>query len=184
MAIYPELRGKSAIVTGASAGIGKTICLALAEQDINVLVNGKSNRQAATKVAAAAMEKGVKAIAELADVTRSADVERMVSAAVSVFGKVDIFINNAGGFPEWRLVVETPEGGFLGLINFGSGLVHDPSALHDYQLSGNEVAIGACQEEGGAGDVFRQFDSAEGAVANAGLAPLPDLVGHDLLTHG
>ena len=72
-------------------------------------MNGKSNRQAATKVAAAAMEKGVKAIAELADVTRSADVERMVSAAVSVFGKVDILINNAGGFPERRLVVETPD---------------------------------------------------------------------------
>ena len=48
-----------------------------------------------------------------------------------------------------------------GLINFGSGLVHDPSALDDYQLSGNEVAIGACQEECSAGDIFRQFDSAE-----------------------
>ncbi len=48
-----------------------------------------------------------------------------------------------------------------GQINVGSGLVHDPSALDDYQLSGNEVTIGACQEEGGAGNIFRQFDSAE-----------------------
>ncbi len=117
MAIYPELQGKSAIVTGASAGIGKTICLALAEQGINVLVNGKSNRQAAEKVAAAARERGVKAVAELADVTRSADVARMVSAAVSVFGQVDILINNAGGFPERRLVVETPDEEWDDIIN-------------------------------------------------------------------
>jgi NAD(P)-dependent dehydrogenase (short-subunit alcohol dehydrogenase family) len=117
MAIYPELRGKSAIVTGASAGIGKAICLALAEQGINVLVNGKSNRQAAEKVAAAAREKGVKAVAELADVTRSADVARMVSAAVSLFGQVDILINNAGGFPERRLVVETPDEEWDDIIN-------------------------------------------------------------------
>jgi len=117
MAIYPELRGKSAIVTGASAGIGKTICLALAEQGINVLVNGKSNRQTAEKVAAAARKRGVKAVAELADVTRSADVARMVSAAVSVFDQVDILINNAGGFPERRLVVETPDEEWDDIIN-------------------------------------------------------------------
>jgi NAD(P)-dependent dehydrogenase (short-subunit alcohol dehydrogenase family) len=117
MASYPELRGKSAIVTGASAGIGKTICLALAEQGINVLVNGKSNRQAAEKVAAAAREKGVKAVAELADVTRSADVAHMVSAAVSAFGQVDILINNAGGFPQRRLVVETPDEEWDEIIN-------------------------------------------------------------------
>jgi NAD(P)-dependent dehydrogenase (short-subunit alcohol dehydrogenase family) len=117
MAIYSELRGKSAIVTGASTGIGRAICLALAEQGINVLVNGKSNRKAAEQVAAAAMERGVKAIAELADVTRSADVARMVSVAVSVFGQVDILVNNAGGFPQRRLVVETPDEEWDEIIN-------------------------------------------------------------------
>ncbi len=70
------------------------------------------------------------------------------------------------------------------LINFGSGLVHDPPALHHYQLSGDEIAIRACQKEGSADNVLRKFDPAEGAAGGAGFAPLADLVGYDLLAHG
>jgi len=117
MPIYSELKGKSAIVTGGSAGIGAAICLALADQGVNVLVNGKSHREAADKIAGAALQKGVKAVVELADVTRSAEVMRMLASAEVAFGQVDVLINNVGGFPQRRTVVETPEEEWDEIIN-------------------------------------------------------------------
>jgi 3-oxoacyl-[acyl-carrier protein] reductase len=88
--------GKAAIVTGASRGIGRAIALELAQHGANVLVNFVSNEQAADDVAAACRAAGVQAEAVQGNVSQAPDVDRIVQAATSAFGHIDVLVNNAG----------------------------------------------------------------------------------------
>ena len=95
-----QLAGKTALITGASRGIGKAIALALAVErcDVALVARGEEAlREAEREVSAL----GVRAVAIVADVTSVADVERMVAGTVSALGRIDILVNNAGGsFPD------------------------------------------------------------------------------------
>src|SRR5438105_6664529 len=117
MARYPELTGKNAIVTGGSTGIGEAICYALAESGVNVVVNGQRHAEAAGHVAARVRERGVRAVSALADVSHSDDAQRLYEQAVAELGDVDILINGAGGFPQMRQLVDTPEDEWDDVIN-------------------------------------------------------------------
>jgi 3-hydroxybutyrate dehydrogenase len=91
------LKGKSAIVTGSTSGIGLGIAQALAAQGANVLLNGFGNVPEIKKLAAR-METdfGVKVIYSGADMSRSAEIQTMVAEAASRLGGLDILVNNAG----------------------------------------------------------------------------------------
>jgi len=89
------LEGQSAIVTGAARGIGRAICLELADHGANILATDVLADEL-NKTAALAQEKGVGCYAEVADITQPEAVERLVSLAVEKFGKLDILVNNAG----------------------------------------------------------------------------------------
>ena len=89
--------GKSAIVTGASRGIGRAIALRLAAEGANVLVNYNARRDAADEVAAGVEAAGGKAVVVQADVTHASEVDRLVQAALAAFdNRVDVLVNNAG----------------------------------------------------------------------------------------
>ncbi len=90
------LQGKTAIVTGASRGIGRAVAVTLAGLGANVLVNYAASEAAAAEVVARILAAGGRAEAAQADVSQPADVERMVARALAVFGRVDILVNNAG----------------------------------------------------------------------------------------
>jgi 3-oxoacyl-[acyl-carrier protein] reductase len=90
-----ELSGRVAIVTGASRNIGRGIALALADAGAAVVVNARANRAEAEKVANEIERAGGKAIALVADVADADAVEKMVTAAVGHFGRIDILVNNA-----------------------------------------------------------------------------------------
>lgn len=95
-----ELKGKNALITGGSRGIGRAIALKLAGMGANVAVNfssGKSGKEA-DSVVAEALKNGVKAFKVRADVSESSDVKKMVEAVLRRFGSVDILVNNAGVF--------------------------------------------------------------------------------------
>lgn len=91
-----NLEGRTAIVTGASRGIGKAIALQLAKLGAAVVVNYNSSPAAAEEVVAEITGAGGKAIAVQANVSDEAQVEALFKAAVEAFGKVDILVNNAG----------------------------------------------------------------------------------------
>ncbi|WP_417281109.1 SDR family NAD(P)-dependent oxidoreductase, partial [Celeribacter sp.] len=87
---------KTALVTGASRGIGAAIATRLAKDGFNVIVNYSGSEGAAAKVVADIEKSGGKAVAAQADVADSAAVKRLFDLAESAFGGVDVLINNAG----------------------------------------------------------------------------------------
>jgi 3-oxoacyl-[acyl-carrier protein] reductase len=91
-----SLSGRIALVTGASRGLGKAIAMALAETGADVAVNYRTQAQAAEAVAQSIRALGRQAIAVQADVSRSADVERLVATTEKELGNVGILVNNAG----------------------------------------------------------------------------------------
>lgn len=91
-----DLKGKVAVVTGASKGIGAGIAKSLAAAGAAVVVNYAASREGADKVVADIAAKGGKAVAVQADVSRRADVERLFAETERVFGRLDVLVNNAG----------------------------------------------------------------------------------------
>lgn len=87
---------KTAIVTGGSRGIGRSICLALAKNGVNVVNCYSNGEEAANETAEMCRKYGVEAIAIRADVKSQEDVELLVSRTKDRFGRVDILVNNAG----------------------------------------------------------------------------------------
>jgi 3-hydroxybutyrate dehydrogenase len=93
----PMLKGKSALVTGSTSGIGLAIARALAAQGANLTINGFGDPAAIEKLRAGiATECGVKARYSGADMTKPAEIAAMVHEAERAFGTLDVLVNNAG----------------------------------------------------------------------------------------
>ena len=145
------LSGKVALVTGSGRNIGRATVLELARRGADVAVNARSNRDEAGSVAAEARDLGVRAIATIADVAEQGQVYRMVSDAISEFGRVDILVNNAGmradkpftemTVEDWRQVnAVNMDGPFFacqavvpGMIERGWGCIVNVSGLNAFK---------------------------------------------------
>lgn len=176
-----ELSGRVAIVTGAGRNIGRAIALALADAGAAVVVNGRTNREAVDGVVREIEAKGGKALAAMADVADEAAVQRMASAAVERFGRIDILVNNAAGRPEqaieamsladWKSVLATIlDGAFLTV----------KAALPPLKESGAGAIINIGGVSGHVGSKHR----AHVVTAKAGLVGLTRALAHDLAEHG
>lgn len=91
-----SLKGKTAVVTGASRGIGKAIALRLAELGANIVINYRSNSSSIEELIKEISEKGSKAIAIQGDVSIFSEAEGIMKKALETFGTIDILVNNAG----------------------------------------------------------------------------------------
>lgn len=91
-----ETQKRVAVVTGGSRGIGRAVCVALAKQGCQIVVNCQHGIEAAEKTAALCREKGVDAITVQADVSAQEGCDALFKAAAEAFGRVDILVNNAG----------------------------------------------------------------------------------------
>jgi glucose 1-dehydrogenase len=95
-ALSRPLHNQKALVTGGSSGIGEGCALALGAAGAAVVVNYHSDAEEAARVVDAILASGGEAFAVQADVSKEADVQRMVAEAIERFGTIDILINNAG----------------------------------------------------------------------------------------
>lgn len=90
------LDGKTALVTGASRGIGRAIAIRLASEGAAVAINYAGNVKAAEEVKAVIEAAGGRAMLVQADVADSTAVDAMIKAVIEAFGQIDILVNNAG----------------------------------------------------------------------------------------
>jgi glucose 1-dehydrogenase len=91
-----SLQGKVAIVTGGNSGIGKACVLALAEQGASVVIDYVADEKSTEDLEQQVRDLGDQVTAVEADVSKVADLQRLVDSAVSSFGRLDVMVNNAG----------------------------------------------------------------------------------------
>ena len=111
-----RLKDKVTLITGASQGLGRALALAFAREGARVVVNARSE-ESVRPVAGEVEDAGAEVLAVAADVSKGADVERLVGESVERFGKIDVLVNNAGllgprvaieDYPEeeWRRIID------------------------------------------------------------------------------
>jgi glucose 1-dehydrogenase len=91
-----SLKDKVAVVTGGNSGIGQSIVLELAQQGASIVIDYVAHPEATSALEQQIAKLGSQAIGVAADVSRLADLQKLIDAAVSRFGHVDIMVNNAG----------------------------------------------------------------------------------------
>lgn len=94
--MYPDLAGKTAIVTGSSKGIGKGIAERFGKEQMNVVVDFLTDPEGANDTVAAIQANGGKAVAVEADVASEAGIRKLLDTAVEQFGGLEVLVNNAG----------------------------------------------------------------------------------------
>lgn len=104
-----DLKGKVALVTGSSSGIGRATAETLAANGARVAINFHRNEAGAEALRTRITEAGGKAVVIQADVTRAGEVQSLVQQTVNEFGPVDILVNNAGSLVERLKILELTE---------------------------------------------------------------------------
>ncbi|MEM0912506.1 MAG: 3-hydroxybutyrate dehydrogenase [Pseudomonadota bacterium] len=103
-----KLKGKNAIITGSTSGIGLGIAKGFADAGINIVINGFGSEEQIEEAVASVASAGVKAFYNGADMTKPDQIADMVNATADEFGSVDIIVNNAG-IQNVAPVIEFPE---------------------------------------------------------------------------
>jgi 3-oxoacyl-[acyl-carrier protein] reductase len=114
--VMSRLKGKVAVVTGASKGIGAGIAKALAAEGASVVVNYASSKAGADAVVGAIAKAGGKAVAVGGDVSKAADAQGVIDAAIKNYGRLDILVNNSGVY-EFAPIEAITEAQFHRLFN-------------------------------------------------------------------
>jgi dehydrogenase/reductase SDR family protein 4 len=108
-----SLKGKAALITGGSRGIGRAIALAFAEAGASLVVSSRNKRPPELeKVAEEIQAKGGKALAIPAHVGKKEDVQNVVQKTLKEYGRIDVLVNNAGANPVLSTLVDLEEEAF------------------------------------------------------------------------
>ena len=137
-----KLSGKTAVVTGASKGIGAGIAKAIAAAGATVIVNYASGKSHADEVVSKIVADGGKALAIQADMSKSADVVKIFDQVRSDFGTLDILVNNAG-VALFQMIEELTEEAFHQQFNINvlGYLLATREALKQFSPSGSIINV-------------------------------------------
>jgi len=102
------LKGRVAIVTGSSQGIGKAIALGLAQEGVRVSICARNEKQLNETAKEIRLATGVEVFTVPTDLTKEDDLRRLVANTAEAFGRIDILVNNTGGPPS-ATFLETSE---------------------------------------------------------------------------
>jgi 3-oxoacyl-[acyl-carrier protein] reductase len=139
-----NLTGKVAVVTGASKGIGAAIAKQLAQDGASVIVNYASSKAGADVVVANIKKAGGKAIAVQGDVSKPAEAQGIIDAAVTNFGRLDILVNNSGVY-EFAPIEGVTEENFHRMFNINvlGLLLATQAAVKHMSEGGSVINIGS-----------------------------------------
>jgi 3-oxoacyl-[acyl-carrier protein] reductase len=145
-----DLKGKTAIVTGSSRGIGKAVAKRLARDGAKVAVNCVSTVDKAKAVVEEIRKAGGEAIVVQADVAKKADAERLIADTINAFGQVDILVSNAGIVIDRPFVDSTDEDWTRAIENNLHGFFNVARAVLPHMIGrkyGRLIATGSCITE-------------------------------------
>jgi glucose 1-dehydrogenase len=138
-----SLKGKVAIVTGGNSGIGKACVLALAKEGASIVIDYVADEKATEELEQQVRDMGDQVTGVEADVSKVADLQRLISSAVSSFGRLDIMVNNAG--VETRTsILDTTEEQYEEVLN-----INLKSAFFGTQLAAKQMMA-----QGGGGRII------------------------------
>ncbi|MCL4163340.1 UNVERIFIED_CONTAM: hypothetical protein GTU68_051553 [Idotea baltica] len=161
-----KLANKVAIVSGGARDIGKAVSLELAKEGAKVVINYFGSTDKAQETVSEITSAGGQAIAVKGDLTKQADVDNLVSEAVSAFGSLDILVNNAGGIVARKTLSEMDEDFFNYVLqlNTTSTFLLTKAAAAKMGDGGSIVNIASQAGRDGGGPGASAYAASKGAV--------------------
>lgn len=184
-----KLKDKVALVTGGSHGLGKAICLSLAEEGAKVAINIHRNPEKAEKVIDEIKDKyGTEAIAVIANIADENDVEKMFAEIFDKFGQLDILVNNAAVCPT-NMVKDTPYEEWKNTINInlnGTFLTSRAFVKHliDNDRIGRVVNISSQAAFRGSTSGHAPYDASKGGMVSFTISLAREVAPYGICVNG
>lgn len=179
----PDLRGKVALVTGSSLGIGAAVAKAFGAQGMKVVVHYNRSAAPAAQVAEAIEANGGQAMLVGADVRDTSAIARCVDEALQRFGRIDVLVNNAGSLVRRALLQEQSDELFEEVmqVNARSTMTFTRtvvSAMRERQQGGSIINVTSMAARNGGGPGSSMYAGSKGFVSTVTRALARELV-HD-----
>ena len=179
-----DLKNKVVLITGASTGIGAAAARAFAEQGSKVVVHYNASKDAADKVAREVKAAGGEALLVGGDVTKSANVKRIVADALAGFGRIDVLVNNAGGLVQRTKIEDYTEAFLHQVLDLNviqvAMFMHEVVPAMRKQGGGNIINVSSIAARHGGGGGAILYAGAKGFISTVTRGWAKELVGDNI----